>query len=424
MSFSILRPERGYARTPPGVFNAFSDYPDILTYFIGRLNESEAICPAEAVLSLEGAYLCDGKHVLDSHRNWVTETTVDLALADSILASLRQVLGDGHDVSTPLAAEAVRVVCLTKAGAEAEAEAEAEAGAGAGAGAGNYGHFIAEIAPKFVHLVQMASEQTVVILPEESLRFGEIISATIKALQLRVNIYFVREASFYAIPKLNFVTHISQHDFRKSPTLLEWRQLIFAQLGVLPTPTRKLLVRRALGKKRNFSNSDEVERALVAHRFEVVYPGELTFADQVRLFASASHVIGGLGAGLTNILFCDSLARVFMILPDMMDYFFWDISCLLKQEFNWFFADPWNFTVRINWNPIMRFRSKGLWYRCKKLAGSIEGVQGFRSRQDAIRHWHRWRPCSIPDIRSAILGQAFASIQALPRSDNADLTSV
>ena len=49
--------------------------------------------------------------------------------------------------------------------------------------------------------------------------------------------------------------------------------------------------------------------------FETVAPGLLPLREQAALFASASHVVGPHGAGLTNILFSPSNARVLELFP-------------------------------------------------------------------------------------------------------------
>jgi hypothetical protein len=64
---------------------------------------------------------------------------------------------------------------------------------------------------------------------------------------------------------------------------------------------RRLFVTRR--STRRLQNEAELVPVLRSFGFEVVDPSALTMAEQVDLFASASHVVGIHGAGLTNLIF-------------------------------------------------------------------------------------------------------------------------
>jgi hypothetical protein len=69
-----------------------------------------------------------------------------------------------------------------------------------------------------------------------------------------------------------------------------------------PAGDRRLFVTRR-GRYRTLSNLAEIEGVADAAGLEVVDPGELSFDEQVALFASARKVAGVHGAGLANLLF-------------------------------------------------------------------------------------------------------------------------
>ncbi len=74
--------------------------------------------------------------------------------------------------------------------------------------------------------------------------------------------------------------------------------------GVPARPWRRIYVARTDTDKRLLAN----EAALIARAeqagFTAVVPSKLSVADQVRMFAEASHILAPHGAGLTNIGFC------------------------------------------------------------------------------------------------------------------------
>jgi capsular polysaccharide biosynthesis protein len=81
------------------------------------------------------------------------------------------------------------------------------------------------------------------------------------------------------------------------------------------TPAR-LYVARTDAEHRKMRNEDALIAELVKRGFEIVVPGSLSFADQVRLFRGASLVVGPHGAGMTNIVFCEAGTVVYELVPD------------------------------------------------------------------------------------------------------------
>lgn len=65
---------------------------------------------------------------------------------------------------------------------------------------------------------------------------------------------------------------------------------------------------RARGRK--VRNEADLRRMLAQRGFECVYPEEMDFAAQVRLFSRAKLVIGQHGAGLSNLLFMQPGTRL------------------------------------------------------------------------------------------------------------------
>jgi len=98
--------------------------------------------------------------------------------------------------------------------------------------------------------------------------------------------------------------------------LLKMRHRTLERLGItLDTPpTRKIFLARRKG--RNIVNAAEVEAIMADAGYEIVDTGTLSFAEQVRLFASASHLAGPMGAAFSNLIFCHPDCQVLaMVTP-------------------------------------------------------------------------------------------------------------
>jgi len=103
-----------------------------------------------------------------------------------------------------------------------------------------------------------------------------------------------------------------------SPWAITWlREHIFNELGIMnSTPSRFIYITRRDARIRRIINEDQIIELLKKKGFEIVCPGELSFAEQVRIFAQARVVIGPHGAGLTNMVFAPHNALLIELFPD------------------------------------------------------------------------------------------------------------
>lgn len=91
----------------------------------------------------------------------------------------------------------------------------------------------------------------------------------------------------------------------------------------------KLYLRRSAGT-RNAINRAEIEALLVEQGFTVIEPERLSFAEQVRMFASADIVVGVSGAAFANLIFCRPATRIVILVSNyrQLSYWYWqNIAC-------------------------------------------------------------------------------------------------
>jgi capsular polysaccharide biosynthesis protein len=89
------------------------------------------------------------------------------------------------------------------------------------------------------------------------------------------------------------------------------RHAVFNSLDITETRPhfrRRVFLARRTG--RNILNSLEIEKLVQKHGIEVVDPTELSFSQQVQLFHDAELLIGAMGAGFTNLIFCRPGTRI------------------------------------------------------------------------------------------------------------------
>lgn len=78
---------------------------------------------------------------------------------------------------------------------------------------------------------------------------------------------------------------------------------------------RKIYIsRKNINNKRLFNNT-EVAEMFAKYGFEIIFPENLSFEEQVEIFSQAKYIAGSTGAALTNILYCPSNATIITIIP-------------------------------------------------------------------------------------------------------------
>lgn len=126
-----------------------------------------------------------------------------------------------------------------------------------------------------------------------------LISATVPRLGMAA------EGNVF-VQRLLYVPNPPGAAFRPHPAVLEMfdRARVAALGAAAPARRRRLYVARSDSRNRVLLNEAEVAARAEAAGFDVVVLAGMPVAEQIRLFASASHILAPHGAGLTNIAFC------------------------------------------------------------------------------------------------------------------------
>ena len=127
--------------------------------------------------------------------------------------------------------------------------------------------------------------------------------------------------------ELVFFTGLASHGTYMSPLAV---QAVVEMAAPIPAgPHRKIFVRRVPGWRRGrlMHNEEDIARRLTARGFQVVDPGALSLEEQISVFKGAEHVVGSVGAGMANIVFCQPGTNVTCLSSGLFpDTFFWFIA--------------------------------------------------------------------------------------------------
>jgi capsular polysaccharide biosynthesis protein len=190
----------------------------------------------------------------------------------------------------------------------------------------NYFHFLIECLPSLLFLIQhdLVSANALLVTghlhPNMALALNYVTQrAPLPILQLRslqgvlCDRVLLPPPSWHATELLNGGVSDSTYDAEKVRFARDAFKPLWADRAT--TSPVKLFIRR-LAIQRMLSNADEAERLAVAAGYQVIDPGGLDLYDQIRIFSSASHIVGPTGAWAANLLFARDDAKVTVLYPE------------------------------------------------------------------------------------------------------------
>lgn len=98
-------------------------------------------------------------------------------------------------------------------------------------------------------------------------------------------------------------------------------------------PQDKLYISRSRIKTRRMENEEECEALFVRHGFTVVHPQQLTLADQISLFANATHIAGPTGSAVHNVVFSRRPEELKTLFFGPEDYSSFKAIAVLEQAY-------------------------------------------------------------------------------------------
>ena len=317
----IIRKAHSYDRTPPSLLNLICDRSNLQRWFLSRLAEPTAECPAEGFYSLDGCYLFNGKYALCADGDWLPDTILDHAFPGDVLPRMQRVIS-GHHYKTEIFDDAIHTVVIYKSGSA------------------NYGHFLTDVAPKVANIARAGYRRVRYLVPDDAGWSWPILHEISRVFGVSAERCDCTRRPLSAVSGANFYTPVSRHNDgpRKSHALLDMRRALLDAYGSRHPPNRRLYVDRSAQYKRTVINGPEICALFAAAGFEAIAPEQLPFEEQVRLFSGASHIAGPLGAAMANMIFAPPSCEVLIIDPGLADCYFWDLACLVGQRFHFLFV--------------------------------------------------------------------------------------
>ncbi len=165
-----------------------------------------------------------------------------------------------------------------------------------------YFHWLADVLPR-LYAARAAARDLVLLLPHGFDRLGYVTSS-LRLFPVR-RVEYVGADEVCVCERLFMPTHTAPSGHYNEPLVRELRDFMLEGFGAEPgaAADARIYVSRGRAPKRKLTNEREVVRVVEEFGFRVVHFEEHPFEEQVRLSASARHLVSNHGAGLTNILF-------------------------------------------------------------------------------------------------------------------------
>ncbi len=196
------------------------------------------------------------------------------------------------------------------------------------AGSQNYGHFIADDLGRLKGVENLG----VVIFTS----FGDSIDAvkTDVARSLGLVPRFIQPEIPARVHDFQYATPISIQPHIHNREAIKWVYDRFS----CGTPTKRIFVPRLSGR-RQIVNQEDLYPLLDKHGFETFDPASATFFQQVRAFSEAKIVLGVMGAGMGNTIFCQPGTNVGYISPEWWaDVYYWELASACDHHYSVYFG--------------------------------------------------------------------------------------
>jgi capsular polysaccharide biosynthesis protein len=194
-------------------------------------------------------------------------------------------------------------------------------------GSDNYYHFLTDVLPR-LELLRRAGVEPDAYVVNRSTRFQRDL---LDHLGLTADRCLGAEKYPHLRADVLVVPSLPDDDLRTPPFIVPWLRAQFLPNDARP-PHRRLYVTRGDQRHtRRVENEAELLTALGPLGFDVIDPGALSPAEQVRAFAEAEYIVGPHGAGLTNLAFASPGAAVVeLFADDYVNECFWALASTVE----------------------------------------------------------------------------------------------
>ncbi|MEJ0015730.1 MAG: glycosyltransferase family 61 protein [Acetobacteraceae bacterium] len=218
--------------------------------------------------------------------------------------------------------------------------------------AGNYGHYLLYMVPLALLGRRLFGDRNPRYLAHYTLPpMNDVVLRSLRLMGISLDrVLMLNYGEPVHFEEIVYFTGLAEHGSYLSPVAV---QTVVEMASPIPAGAhRKLFVRRIPGWQRGrlLRNEVEIAQRLAARGFHVIEPGSLSLEEQISLFKGAEHVVGAVGASMTNVVFCQPGTNVSFLWPGgFPDTFFWFIATHRQLNYLDIRGDPFPIEGKEAW---------------------------------------------------------------------------
>jgi capsular polysaccharide biosynthesis protein len=194
----------------------------------------------------------------------------------------------------------------------------------------NYGHWMIDALPKIGLLegqLDLADCAFVVNEREEGSAMRRVVLDSLALAGVaEEQVEFLWQGQAHRFAEIVVPGTISRHPVTKTPFAIRFLESLAEQVEA--GEQKRIYLSRNGGDRRRLVNEDAVMERLAPLGYHLVRPETLSLREQIALFKGATHVIGNMGAALTNLAFSPAGVSVLTLATQTMPHdYFYDILC-------------------------------------------------------------------------------------------------
>ena len=191
----------------------------------------------------------------------------------------------------------------------------------------NYSHFQIEVASKLLLVNEISEYNGIPILVDTICLTIPQLKEELEMLNKQGRAIIPLISGYnYKVNKLIYISDLAIYPLNLKPGfLVKYEDIIIDDLAIKPLNKnlsiqnnnlhRKLYISRRKSPIPRLENQIEVENIFKSFGFEIIFPQDMSFHDQLQTFSEAEFIAGASGAGLTNVIFANKNANIIFIQP-------------------------------------------------------------------------------------------------------------
>jgi capsular polysaccharide biosynthesis protein len=198
----------------------------------------------------------------------------------------------------------------------------------------NYGHWIVDTLPRVVNALELVDRRKarIVLNGRRTESMKSVYSQSLRLLGIEGSQFEWKEQSPLSFDELVYATPMSVPPLIKSERSLAILEKLALSVDdgrqQQSMPMERIYLSRNRYSRRRLLNEQDLLPLLRERGYVVVYPEELTLSQQISVFKNATHVVGNMGAALSNLCFSPQGVNVLALATEpMMHDYFYDLVC-------------------------------------------------------------------------------------------------